>query len=428
MTKSAPALAPAPSTPAAAAPQPAPQPLTLARSWTIVGLLCFAMMAAYFVRNAPAFAIKLPAFKAMFHLNDTQNGYFLSAFYWSYAFLQLPAGWIVDRFGVKRSLAIGFVLWSLAAAVTGLASTFAMLCLFRVLLGIGEAVLTPGAMRWIRFNVPEVRRGTAVGIFMAAAKVGPAVASLLSPWLAKKYGWETMFAALGIGCLIWLVPWQLAVRDDCRQLESQQRKAANVPAVPFKEVLRNPVIWGTLVGTFAYQYLLYMYMTWLPAYFQEQRHLSPTASGTFNFFGFAGMATIAIGAGFFADRLIARGADAVNVRRRFCLVGLLVASTEMIGAFTSSTNVALFFAILSLAGLGLMTANYWALTQTLLPGGAVGRIVGLQNMAANIPGIVAPIATGWLVQKTGSYTPPFVVAGVLLALGMASYLFVVRRR
>src|SRR3954466_8464932 len=119
MTKPAPALAEAPAVPtptiAGAAPTAVPR-LTLGRLWTIVGLLCFAMMAAYFVRNAPAFAIKLPAFKAMFGLNDTQNGYFLSAFYWSYAFLQLPAGWIVDRFGVKRSLAIGFVFWSLAAA------------------------------------------------------------------------------------------------------------------------------------------------------------------------------------------------------------------------------------------------------------------------------------------------------------------------
>src|SRR3954470_23049614 len=120
MTNPAPAVAMAPVPEAA----PAPAPITAARCWTIVGLLCFAMMAAYFVRNAPAFAIKLPAFKAMFGLNDTQNGYFLSAFYWSYAFLQLPAGWIVDRFGVKRSLAIGFVFWSLAAAVTGFASTF----------------------------------------------------------------------------------------------------------------------------------------------------------------------------------------------------------------------------------------------------------------------------------------------------------------
>jgi MFS family permease len=384
-------------------------------------------MAAYFVRQAPAHAVQLPSFKAMFHLDDFQNGIFLAAFYYSYAVLQIPAGWIVDRFGVKRSLGISFVFWSVAAALTGLASNLAMLIFFRVLLGIGEATLTPGAMRWIRFNVPEERRGTAVGIFMAAAKVGPAVAAVLATLLAERYGWKVMFATLGLGCLIWLIPWQAVVRDDDRKLEVAQRKASNQQPVPFSQVLKSPVIWGTLVGTFAYQYFLYFCMTWLPSYFQNQRGLSFKSSGWFSGFSLGGMAIVAISAGFFADRLIAKGRDPVNVRRTFCMLGLIVASTEMVGAFSSSLNVALFFAIFSLAGLGLMTANYWALTQTLLPGGAVGRIVGLQNMAANIPGIVAPIATGWLVKKTGSYAPPMVIAGLLLFLGLASYLFVVRR-
>jgi ACS family D-galactonate transporter-like MFS transporter len=407
---------------------PAPARLTAARCWTIVGLLCFAMMAAYFVRQAPAHAIQLPSFKRLFGLDEFENGVFLSAFYYSYALLQIPAGWVVDRFGVKRSLAVGFVFWSLAAACTGVATSFFTLCGFRVLLGIGEAVLTPGAMRWIRFNVPEERRGTAVGFFMASAKVGPAVAALLATWLAEKYGWKMMFAVLGLGCLVWLLPWQAAVRDDDRAIEQRQRKASNVAPVAFGTVLRSPVIWGTLVGTFAYQYFLYFCMTWLPSYFQNQRHLSFKSSGWFTGFSLGGMAIVAISAGFLADYLIARGRDAVNVRRTFCMLGLILASTEMVGAFSSSLNVALFFAIFSLAGLGLMTANYWALTQTLLPGGAVGRIVGLQNMAANIPGIVAPMATGWLVKKTGSYAPPMVIAGALLFLGLASYLFVVRRQ
>jgi ACS family D-galactonate transporter-like MFS transporter len=423
MTNPAPAVAMAPVPEAA----PAPAPITAARCWTVVGLLCFAMMAAYFVRQAPAHAKNLPAFKAIFHLSKTDEGNFLGAFYWSYAFLQLPAGWIVDRFGVKRSLAVGFVFWSLAAAITGLASTFGMLIAFRVLLGVGEAVLTPGAMRWIRFNVPEERRGTAVGFFMSSAKVGPAIAALLVTWLGERFGWKATFAVLGLGCLVWLIPWGLVVRDDDRRLEAVQRQATAAPQIPFAQVVRSPVILGTLVGTFAYQYFLYFCMTWLPSYFEDQRHLSFKSSGTFSAFSLGGMAVVAISAGFVADRLIARGRDAVNVRRAFCVIGLLLASTELIGAFASSLNVALFFAIFSLAGLGMMTANYWALTQTLLPGGAVGRIVGLQNMAANIPGIVAPTATGWLVEKTGSYAPPMVLAGVLLMMGLVSYVFVVRR-
>jgi MFS family permease len=89
--------------------------------------------------------------------------------------------------------------------------------------------------------------------------------------------------------------------------------------------------------------------------------------------------------------------------------------------------VAVFFAIFSLCGLGLATANYWAVTQTLIPGAGVGRLVGIQNCAANIPGIVAPLLTGWLLKATGDrYEAPMAVAAGLLLIGILSYRFLVR--
>jgi MFS transporter, ACS family, D-galactonate transporter len=90
--------------------------------------------------------------------------------------------------------------------------------------------------------------------------------------------------------------------------------------------------------------------------------------------------------------------------------------------------VALFFAVFSLTGLGLATANYWALTQTLIPGGAIGRIVGIQNCAANLPGIVAPILTGWLKETTGSYDAPIQAIWFFLVLGIVAYVFLVREK
>jgi nitrate/nitrite transporter NarK len=90
--------------------------------------------------------------------------------------------------------------------------------------------------------------------------------------------------------------------------------------------------------------------------------------------------------------------------------------------------VALFFAVFSLSGLGLATANYWALTQSLFPGAAIGRIVGVQNCASNVGGIVAPLMTGWLKQATGSYEAPMQVIWVLLLIGVAAYLVLVRPR
>jgi MFS-type transporter involved in bile tolerance (Atg22 family) len=100
---------------------------------------------------------------------------------------------------------------------------------------------------------------------------------------------------------------------------------------------------------------------------------------------------------------------------------MLLAATEVFGANVESAGWALFFAIFSLAGLGVATANYWALTQTVVPGNAIGRIGGLQNTASNLAGVAAPILTGWLIQRTGSYEAPMQAIAVLLLIGAASY-------
>jgi MFS-type transporter involved in bile tolerance (Atg22 family) len=143
-------------------------------------------------------------------------------------------------------------------------------------------------------------------------------------------------------------------------------------------------------------------------------------------FSFGGMATVATLAGWLADRLIARGGDPVRIRKAFTIAGLVLASTELIGALSESQSVALFFAVFSLSGLGVATANYWALTQTLIPGAAIGRIVGVQNCASNLSGIMASILTGWLKQATGSYQAPMQAIWLVLLLGIAAYVFLVR--
>ena len=396
--------------------------------WTIIGLLCLGMIIAYFDRVNLSVVLALKDFKESFHLSDADRGALNSAFFWSYAVLQIPAGWVVDRFGVKRPFALGFVLWSVISAGTALVNSVRQLFVLRILLGVGESVVTPAGMRWIRFHCAENQRGLAVGLYMAAAKVGPAVGAPLAAALVSAYGWRMMFVILGLGCLLWLVPWMKLVKDDDRVLESAQARRSPESNVPLGAVLASPVIWGTVIGTFCYQYFVYFCMTWMPAYFVERRNLSLNKMGLYTMFSFLGMAVVATLAGFAADRLIDRGGDPVRVRKAFIIAGFLVASTELIGALSDSHAVALFFAIFSLSGLGLTTANYWALTQTLIPGAAVGRIVGVQNCAANLPGVVAPLLTGWLLQTTGSYEAPMQAIWIFMLSGVAAYVFLVRQK
>jgi MFS family permease len=317
----------------------------------------------------------------------------------------------------------------------------------RLLLGAGEAVIAPASLRWIRMNIEEKQRGLAMGIYMAGTKIGPAVGAPIAAFLIAAYGWQAMFFVTGLASLIWLVPWLLLVPRD----EPAAPKETSAPwrsrlrsggsgggdekapllssrgSVSFLDVLKSPAIWGILLGTFCYSCYLYFCITWLPAYFKEQRKLPLELMGLYTMFSFAGMAVTTIASGWAADRLIGRGGDPVSVRKTFTIVGLLLAATEVFGATTGSAHVALFFSIFSLAGLGIATANYWALTQTVVPGATIGRIGGLQNMASNLAGVAAPILTGWLIQSTGSYEAPMQAIAVLLVIGAASYALLVRR-
>jgi MFS family permease len=234
-----------------------------------------------------------------------------------------------------------------------------------------------------------------------------------------------MFFLLGIGGLVWVIPWMLlAGADRPRKQEIGRSRSTAEPS--FGALFRTRAMWATVIGTFCYNYFLFFSLTWLPAYLVESRNLTLSSMSVYTMFSFAGTGTLAILAGAAADWMIRRGASAVNTRRWFTIAGLLAASTEVFGAMSGSTTVAIFFAIFSMTGLGLATANYWAITQTLLPGVAAGRVAGIQNTALNLAGIVAPIITGWLKQVTGSYTAPMQTIWVVLIIGVGAYLFLAR--
>jgi len=397
------------------------------RRWLIVILLALATVVAYMDRVNLSVALIDVHFKTFFGLTNTDRGLANSAFFWSYAVLQIPAGWIVDRYGSKYPIAFAFGVWSLLTAATALTTGFQALFAIRMLLGGAEAVIHPASLRWIRFNFAEKQRGLAIGLFMSGSKFGPAIGAVAAAWLIERFGWQVMFVILGAGALIWLVPW-LIFADRDSHVNSADKAIPAEPAVPMKQLFASPVLWGTVIGTFCYMYFVYFCLTWMPAYYNEARHLSVASSSLFTTFSFAGMAVVSILGGWAADRLIALGLAAVTVRKAFTIAGFLMATTVLIGANSASLNTALLFSVLSLSGLGLATANYWALTQSLIPSGSVGRIVGIQNCAASVAGIVAPILTGWLVDATGKFDAPIDALVVVIVIGIAAYLVLVRPR
>jgi len=404
-----------------------PQSAPSRRRWTIIALLNAGMIIAYVSRSNLPVALTLPDFIQSFHLSDVDRGTLNSAFFWAYAALQIPAGWVVDRYGVKWPYALSFLFWCLASAGTVFTRSVAPLTALRVILGVGESVVAPASYKWIRFNFAEKERGLAVGLYMAGTKIGPAIGPPLAVWLIVQYGWRMMFLILGLGGLLWLVPWIALVQNDAGTARDQSKEGA-APPIRFCRLLANRVVWGTVIATFCYMYFVYFCMTWMPAYFVEQRHQSLAKMGLYTFFSFAGMGVMAVLGGWAADWMIRRGGNPVTVRKWFTIAGFVIACTELIGARAPSLTMAVTFAIVSLSGLGLATANYWAITQTLFPAAAIGRMAGVQNCAASVAGIVAPIVTGWLKQRTGSYEAPMNAIWLVLVAGILAYLTLVREK
>jgi ACS family D-galactonate transporter-like MFS transporter len=328
-------------------------------------------------------------------------------------------------YGAKYPLAICFAVWSALTAFTAFTTGFETLFAVRLLLGAGEALMHPASMRWIRYHIGEKRRGIAIGIYMSGSKFGPALGATLSALLIQSYGWRAMFLILGVAGMVWLLPWLFLARNDGGTV-APVAGTSSAPDAPMRSLLASPILLGVIIGTFSYMYFVYFCMTWMPAYLQEARGLSLSASGFYTTFSFAGMAVMSIVGGLAADWIIGRGHDAIFVRKAFTIAGFLLASTEVFSPLLQSLNLALIVSIFSLSGLGLATANYWALTQTLIPGNKTGRIVGIQNCAASVAGILAPIITGWLVQRTGGYAAAMEMVLFFLACGVLSYAFLVR--
>ena len=171
----------------------------------VLFLLAFSVLINYIDRSN--LSIAGPLLQDELHISNSQLGILFTAFFWTYGLMQIPAGWLVDRFDVKWVFAAGFLLWSTATAVTGLLHGFAALIAIRVVLGVGESVAFPSYSNVLGRYFSEARRGLPNAMVMAALSLGPALGVLVGGMVVGRFGWRPFFLALGLGSLLWLVPW-----------------------------------------------------------------------------------------------------------------------------------------------------------------------------------------------------------------------------
>ena len=381
------------------------------RRWPIVALLFSASLINYLDRASLSLA--LPAISLDLHLDPTLKGVLLSSFFWSYAFMQIPVGLAVDRYPIRWLYAGMFALWSVACGLTGLVSSLGAFLFFRIVLGIGEAVYYPGGAKTVSLLFEPNRRGLPSGIFNSGTRAGIVVGGIALPWLIVHFGWRSMFVALGFGSLLWLIPWVAVVPGSLRAARADSRAAWRLP--PFS---RN--LLGICLAFFSFDYFLYLLLTWLPDYLVQVRHLSLMKAGFYSALPFVVFTAGEACGGWLGDGLIRRGCDETRTRK-LIITGAFLSGLLLIPAVLVESAQFAITLIIGACCAGLAMGNLIAMMQNNAPPQEVAIWAGLQNFAGNVGGIVAPLVTGLLISRTGSYIPGFVIATLVLVSGLFPY-------
>jgi len=390
------------------------------RRWAIVALLFTASLINYFDRATISFA--LPLISAELHLGPEEKGLLLSAFFWSYTLMQIPMGVLADRVNLRYLYAVAFALWSLSQGLMGLATGLGMLIVFRVMLGIGEAIYLPGGSRIVSLLFRPEERGLPCGLFDAGTRTGLVVEGVLVPYMLTHYGWRTTFVFVGFAALIWLLPWFTITPRQLRSATEGARPARLTHS--FGALLTNRNLIGVCIGFFCFDYYWYFLVNWLPDYLVTSRGLTIVKAGIFAalpYFVFGASEPIG---GWIADRLIRFGYDETRVRKGIVTVAFVMGLFLIPAARVTSPGAAVSLIILGCL-VGLATGNLLVILQSCAPPEEIGLWTGVYNTVGNIAGILSPIITGFLIATTGSYTPPFVLAAALIAVGPLAYWFIV---
>jgi MFS family permease len=364
-----------------------------------------------------------PLLKDELGLSNFQVGRLLSAFFGSYALLQPVAGWCAQRFDIRYVLAAGLVVWASATALMGLATSFGMLLGLRILLGVGESVTYPSNSRLLAQRVPEHERGRANGLIAAGQALGPTFGTLLGGLAMVQFGWRATFVVLGGLSLLWLLPWLLVTRSGAATSAARHERRP----LSYFILLRRRELWGASLGQFFSTYSYYFVLGWLPlvlvkGYGYSQRQMAWIGAGVYAVHALSSALT-----GWYSDHWIMAGATANRVRKTLLVAGLIGVAMLMMVCASAGARAIVPLLVASAVLFGTQTPNIFAISQTLGGPRAAGQWMGVQNLVGNLAGVVAPMLTGLVVDRTGGYYWAFAIAAAAAVLGALTFGLVIRR-
>ena len=400
--------------------------------WRVVTFLGGVAFVTDIIRSS--MGMLAPVLIQNYGISEQDMGWILSAWRWGYSPGLLLTAPIVDRLGVWLVMGLGSAVWGVATLALPLSGAVIWLFVMRFLFGLGHSMRIPGQAAAVSQWFGADQRATAVGLCFFGGQVGSAVAPPLVAILLGSYDWTTAYYVIGAGSLVFTLIWfSLFPRGESAappaatdESVAGEENAQSAPKIPWLSLFRYRATWGIALGQMGYLYAYFFFISWFPSYLALERGMSLLRTGfTTSALFVMGMVAVVAG-GWLGDALIRRGYSHNVSRKGIIGCGLTMATILVVtAAFTSNNQVAVILFVFCMGSLRITTASANSIPIDLAPKGAVATLTSIQNFAGNFSGLLVTIVTGYLVQASGSFVLPLVVAGGMAILGAISFVFLV---
>lgn len=385
-------------------------------------------------------SIAAPKLSKDLGIDKQHMGLILSAFGWTYALMQIPGGWLVDKIRPRILYAAAIALWSLATIGLGFAGSFIGLIVLRLAVGAFEAPAYPINNRVVTTWFPDRERASAIGFYTSGQFVGLAFLAPVLMYLQETFSWEMVFLVTGAVGLIWALIWfwlyrepsehpsansaEIAlIRDGGGLVDISTSKRVNLNWRDLTIVLRHRKLWGIYLGQFFMSSTLWFFLTWFPTYLVEARGFTFLKAGFAASVPFLAAFIGVITSGLFSDFLLRKGYSQGFSRKTPIITGLLI-STCILGAnYVESPTLIIACMALAFFGNGLASIT-WSLVSGIAPERLIGLTGGVFNFIGNLSAITVPIVIGFLVKGT-NFSPAIAYIASTAILGAFCFAFIV---
>jgi len=399
--------------------------------WKIF-LLLLGLVSINYIDRA-SLSIAMPLIATEFALEPATQGLLLSSFFWTYALMQVPGGMLADRFKPRIVIAGATVGWGLFQALAAVATSWPMLVLTRLGLGVSEAPIYPAGGKLNGIWMTPHERGRGAALLDGGAPLGAALGSIVIAWLIGAFGsWRMAFVVAGMGTMLCgLLAWHYirnAPRDhpgvneaEARHIEEAHAREDDLaPASHGGNVLgffRYRSVWCMCLGWMFFNSVFYGLLTWMPTYLFRVHGLDIKSLGSASFFIFFAGFVGEIFGGVVADKWLAGGGHPNTVYRTLFGVAAVVATVSIFSVAYVGSPLAVVLLLASTLFFLRWCGMYWVIPSALASRDRSGFLGGCMNLGGNIAGITVPLIVGFIVQFTGSYFLAlmfFAAAGVAL--------------